>query len=53
MHGTKSRGCREHWRISENAQDEILCNNPLGPRYVLKKRCIYILCTRDDDSDGD
>ena len=28
----KSRGCREHWRTMENAQDEILCNSisPLG-----------------------
>ena len=33
MHGTKSRGCGEHRRTSENAQDEILCNSisPLGP----------------------
>ena len=32
MHGTKSRGCGEHRRTSENAQDEILCNSisPLG-----------------------
>ena len=22
----KSRGCREHWRTTENAQDEFLCN---------------------------
>ena len=29
----KSCGCREHWRTSENAQDEILRNSssPLGP----------------------
>ena len=33
MHGMKSRGCGEHWRTSENAQDEILHNSisPLGP----------------------
>ena len=27
MHGTKSRGCGEHQRTLENAQDEILCNS--------------------------
>ena len=26
MHGMESRGCRKHWRTSENAWDEILCN---------------------------
>ena len=26
-HGMKSRGCREHRRTTENAQDEILHNN--------------------------
>ena len=26
MGGTKSHGCREHWRTSESAQDETLCN---------------------------
>ena len=33
MHGMKSRGCREHQRTLENAQDEIPCNSisPLGP----------------------
>ena len=33
MCGTKSRGCREHRRTSENAQDEILHNSisRLGP----------------------
>ena len=29
MRGTKSCGCREHWRTSENAQDEILRNSKL------------------------
>ena len=29
----KSCGCGEHWRTTENARDEILCNSisPLGP----------------------
>ena len=26
MGGTKSHGCGEHWRTSESAQDETLCN---------------------------
>ena len=30
MRGTKSHGCREHQRTSENAQDEILRNSHLG-----------------------
>ena len=45
MHGTKSCGCREHRRTSENAWDEILCNSisPLGPNpEVRAENSLYI-----------
>ena len=45
MGGIKSHGCREHWRTSENAWDEILHNSisPLGPNpEVCAEKFLYI-----------
>ena len=54
MCGTKSHGCGEHWRTSENAQDETLCNSvsSLGPNpevcaenfpYIMQRKTVVRL----------
>ena len=43
MCGTKSHGCGEHWRTSENAQDEILHNR------FMKSRLFVVTGNGDKD----